>query len=152
MTSLLYIYVGFDVKCALHQKEIAMNLALRRYTLSCAALMLVYSILVVLISWVLDLPAMPYALRMLLAASPALPLLAMLYVFDRYLRSEPDEFLRFLLSRAAMLAGGVVVGLFSAWGFLEQYAAWPRFPAILAFPLFWAAYGVAVVLLRQRFA
>ena len=45
------------------------------------------------------------------------------------------------------MAGGVVVGLFSAWGFLEQYAAWPRFPVILAFPLFWAAYGIAVVLL-----
>ncbi|MDH0287547.1 hypothetical protein N7414_00360 [Pseudomonas sp. GD04087] len=129
-----------------------MNPALRRYTLSCAALMFLYSALVALISWGLDLQKLPYVLRVLAAASPALPLLAMLYVFDRYLCSEPDEFLRFLLSRAAMLAGGVVVGLFSAWGFLEQYAAWPRFPVILAFPLFWAVYGVAVVLLRRRFA
>ncbi len=68
-----------------------MNPALRRYTLSCAALMFIYSALVALISWGLDLQQLPYALRVLAAASPALPLLAMLYVFDRYLRSEPTN-------------------------------------------------------------
>ncbi|KAF1071926.1 MAG: hypothetical protein GAK45_00376 [Pseudomonas citronellolis] len=129
-----------------------MNPALRRYTLSCAVLMMLYAVLVALISWGLDLARLPYALRLIAAASPTVPLLAMLWVFDRYLRQEPDEFLRFMLSRAAMLAGGAVVGLFSAWGFLEQYAGWPRFPIILAFPLFWAAYALAAVVLRRQYA
>lgn len=129
-----------------------MNAAARRYVISCSILMTVYVALVCMISWGIDLQRLPYSLRVLAAASPALPLLAMLYVFDRYLRSEPDEFLRFLMSRAAMLAGGLVVGLLSAWGFLEQYAGWPRFPVILAFPAFWAAYAPIVALLRRQYA
>ncbi|MDD0844215.1 hypothetical protein [Pseudomonas sp. Gutcm_11s] len=129
-----------------------MNAAARRYVISCSSLMLVYAALVCLISWGVDLQNLPYALRVIAAASPAIPLLASLYVFDRYMRSEPDEFLRFLMSRAALLAGGVVVGLLSAWGFLEQYAGWPRFPLIMAFPAFWAAYALTSTLVRWRYA
>ncbi|MDH0893794.1 MULTISPECIES: hypothetical protein [unclassified Pseudomonas] len=129
-----------------------MNIAARRYVISCSSLMLVYAALVALISWGVDLQQLPYALRVIAAASPAIPLLASLYVFDRYMRSEPDEFLRFLMSRAALLAGGAVVGLLTAWGFLEQYAGWPRFPLILAFPTFWAAYAFTSTLVRWRYA
>ncbi len=129
-----------------------MNIASRRYVVSCSSLMLVYAALVALISWGVDLQQMPYALRVIAAASPAVPLLASLYVFDRYMRSEPDEFLRFLMSRAALLAGGAVVGLLTAWGFLEQYAGWPRFPLIMVFPSFWAAYAFTSMLVRWRYA
>ncbi|WP_447590357.1 hypothetical protein [Aquipseudomonas campi] len=129
-----------------------MNIALRRYVISCSVLMLVYAILVATISWLVDLQSLPYAVRVLAAAAPAVPLLATLYVFDRYLLSEPDEFLRFLQSRSALLAGGAVVGLLSAWGFLEQYAGWPRLPLIMAFPAFWAAFALASLLVRRRYA
>lgn len=129
-----------------------MNPASRRYLVSSCSLMVVYVALVVLVSWGVDLERLPYALRVLAAASPGLPLFATLYLFDRYLRSEPDEFLRFLQSRAALLAGGAMVGLLSTWGFLEQYAAWPRFPLTMAFPAFWAAYVLAVAVLQRRFA
>ena len=129
-----------------------MNIASRRYIVSCSSLMLVYAALVALISWGVDLQQLPYALRVIAAASPAIPLLASLYVFDRYIRSEPDEFLRFLMSRAALLAGGAVVGLLTAWGFLEQYAGWPRFSLIMAFPAFWAAYAFTSILVRWRYA
>lgn len=129
-----------------------MNNAARRYAISCSILMIVYVVLVAMISWIIDLQSLPYAVRVLAAAAPGVPLLATLFVFDRYLRSEPDEFLRFLQTRAALLAGGVVVGLLSAWGFLEQYAGWPRFPSIMAYPAFWAAFGVASMLVRRRYA
>ncbi len=129
-----------------------MNVAARRYVIANSVLMLVYASLVALISWGLQLDELSYPLRVLAAASPTLPLLASLYVFDRYMRSESDEFLRFLMSRAALLAGGVVIGLLSTWGFLEQYAGWPRFPLIMAFPAFWAAFALTSTWVRWRYA
>lgn len=129
-----------------------MSPTLRRYLVSSALLMLLYVALVVLISWGVDLEGLPYAMKVIAAASPGLPLFATLYLYDRYLGREPDEFLRFLQSRAALLAGGVMICLISTWGFLEQYAAFPRFPLTMAFPAFWGAYAVAVGVLQRRFA
>ncbi|HWV10616.1 MAG TPA: hypothetical protein VN156_13800 [Pseudomonas sp.] len=129
-----------------------MSLALRRYLVLSTVMMLLYVALVALISWGVDLEGLPYALRVLAAASPGLPLFATLYLYDRYLGQEPDEFLRFLQSRAALLAGGAMICLISTWGFLEQYAALPRFPLTMAFPAFWGAYAVAVGVLQRRFA
>lgn len=129
-----------------------MSLALRRYLIFSTLLMLLYVALVALISWGVDLENLPYAVRVIAAASPGLPLFATLYLYDRYLSQEPDEFLRFLQSRAALLAGGVMICVISTWGFLEQYAALPRFPLTLAFPAFWGAYAVAVGVLQRRFA
>ncbi|WP_437880361.1 hypothetical protein [Pseudomonas sp. LRF_L74] len=129
-----------------------MNPAARRYVVSCSSLMLVYAGLVALISWGIDLQQLSAPLRLLAAVSPAIPLAGVILVFDRYLRSEPDEFLRFLMSRAAALAGGVVICLISAWGFLEQYANVPRFPLLLIFPLFWAAYAFTSIWVRYRHA
>jgi len=153
MTSKLYRFmIGLLSLLYMPLSEPSMNPAIRRYLASSSVLMVVYVALVALISWGVDLERMPYALRVIAAASPGLPLFATLYLFDRYLGREPDEFLRFLQSRAALLAGGAMVGLISTWGFLEQYAAWPRFPLIMAFPAFWAAYALAVAVLQRRFA
>jgi len=141
MLSLLYIF----------HRAFAMSCARNRYVLHCSLLMALYVLLVVAISWVVDLSALPYPLRVIAAVSPGLPLLGVLWVFDRYLRELPDEFLRFLMSRAALLAGGLVVGALSAWGFLEQYAGWPRFPLVMAFPAFWMAYSLTSALMCRRY-
>lgn len=124
----------------------------RHYVISCTALNVVYAVLVVLISWVLDLQQMPYPLRVVMALSPALPLAGMIYAFDRYLRQEPDEFARFVLSRSAALAGALVICVLSAWGFLEYYAGVPRFPLLMIFPAFWGAFALTSMFTLRSYA
>src|SRR6218665_3863262 len=85
MTSVLYICVRRMLSLLYINRRVpSMNIAARRYLVSCSSLMLVYAALVALISWGVDLQQLPYALRVIAAASPAIPLLASLYVFDRY--------------------------------------------------------------------
>ncbi|GEM_PF-3200220 len=123
----------------------------RRYPVACVSLMLAYGLLVALISWGVALERLPLALRLPLAASPALPLAGMLLAFERYLRKEPDEFMGMLLARAAALAGGLLIVALSAWGFLEQYAGLPRFPLLLTFAAFWALFLPSVFYVKHRY-
>lgn len=124
----------------------------RHYVITCTALNVAYAVLVVLISWVIDLQQLPYALRVLAALSPAIPLIGVIYAFDRYLRREPDEFARFLLSRSATLAGGLVICMLSTWGFLEYYAGAPRFPLLMVFPAFWGAFALTSMFTLRSYA
>lgn len=124
----------------------------RHYVITCTALNVVYAALVVLISWVLDLQQMAYPLRVLAALLPAIPLIGVIYAFDRYLRREPDEFARFLLSRSATLAAGLVIWVLSTWGFLEYYAGVPRFPLLMVFPAFWGAFALISVFTLRSYA
>ncbi|TRX73178.1 hypothetical protein [Pseudomonas mangiferae] len=123
--------------------------ARRRYVLACTGFMTLYALLVVLISWVVDLAQLPPTLRLLAALSPALPLAGMLMAFDRYLRQEPDEFMGMLLARAAALAGGLLIVALTAWGFLEQYAGVPRFPLLLTFAVFWLLFLPSVYYVKH---
>lgn len=63
----------------------------RHYVITCTALNVAYAVLVVLISWVIDLQQLPYALRVLAALSPAIPLIGVIYAFDRYRAANPTS-------------------------------------------------------------
>ncbi|MCC7267336.1 MAG: hypothetical protein IT546_08350 [Caulobacteraceae bacterium] len=65
------------------------------------------------------------------------------------LMEESDEFVRALTARRFILASGLGMALFSAWGFAESYAAAPHAPGWLIFPLFWLAYGVVSPFVRS---
>ncbi|WP_263138510.1 hypothetical protein [Pseudomonas sp. RIT-PI-AD] len=127
------------------------TLVRRRYVITCTSLMLLYALLVVFISWGLDLERLSPGLRLLAAVSPALPLAGTFIAFDRYLRQEPDEFMGLLMARAAAVAAGVLLCLLSAWGFLEQYAGLPRFPLLMTFALFWALYAPSLFYVKRSY-
>ena len=65
------------------------------------------------------------------------------------LMKESDEFVRALMARRFILAAGVAMALFSAWGFLESYGDAPHAPGWLVFAVFWAAYGVITPFVRE---
>jgi len=57
------------------------------------------------------------------------------------LMREADEYVRSLTAKQFILASGIAMALFCAWGFGESYADAPHAPAWLIYPLFWAVYG-----------
>lgn len=58
------------------------------------------------------------------------------------LMRDSDEFVRALIAKRFILASGVAMALFSAWGFLESYAHAQHVPGWVIYPLFWACFGV----------
>lgn len=56
---------------------------------------------------------------------------------------ESDEFVRALVAKQFIIAAGIAMALFSAWGFAESYAAAPHAPGWLIYPLFWFVFCIA---------
>lgn len=65
------------------------------------------------------------------------------------LMRDSDEFLRGLMARRFIVAAGLAMSLFSAWGFCEAYAGAPHVPGFMVYPLFWACWGPASLLVRN---
>ncbi len=58
------------------------------------------------------------------------------------LMNESDEFVRALTARRFIVAAGLAMALFSAWGFMESYGDAPHAPGWLIYPLFWGLFGL----------
>lgn len=58
------------------------------------------------------------------------------------LMRESDEFVRAVMAKQFILAAGVVMALFTGWGFAESFADAPHAEGWLIYPMFWAALGV----------
>ena len=61
---------------------------------------------------------------------------------------DSDEFVRALTAKRFIIASGLAMSLFSAWGFLESYAEAPHAEGWLIYPLFWAAYALVTPFVR----
>lgn len=64
------------------------------------------------------------------------------------LMRESDEFVRALTAKRFIVASGLAIAAFSAWGYLESYARAPHVPGWAIYPLFWLAYGLASPFIR----
>lgn len=64
------------------------------------------------------------------------------------LMRDSDEFVRALTAKRFILASGLAMAIFSAWGFVESYAHAPHVPGWAVYPLFWAAFGVVSPFVR----
>jgi hypothetical protein len=77
----------------------------------------------------------------------AAPVIGHIWSFILWMR-DSDEFVRMLTAKRFVLATGVTLGLASAWGFLELYGRMPHISPFFVLPLFWAAYGLMIPLIR----
>ena len=64
------------------------------------------------------------------------------------LMRDSDEFVRALTAKRFILASGLAMAIFSAWGFVESYTHAPHVPGWAVYPLFWAAFGVVSPFVR----
>lgn len=83
----------------------------------------------------------------LLALAVAAPVTGQIWAALVLMR-ESDEFVRALMAKRFILASGLSMALFSAWGFGESYADAPHLEGWLIYPLFWACYGLASCTVR----
>ncbi len=85
-----------------------------------------------------------------LSLLPVAPALLMLRAYLTYTRAM-DEFQRRLQSEALIVATGIVLFGSFAYGFLEEWAAFPHVPLLWVFPVFSFVFGVAHAIIRRRY-
>lgn len=83
----------------------------------------------------------------LLGLAVAAPVAAQIWATLMLMR-DSDEFVRGLTAKRFIVAAGLAMALFSAWGFMESYADAPHAPGWLVYPLFWGLFGLVTPLIR----
>jgi putative oxidoreductase len=86
--------------------------------------------------------------RWALSLAVALPIAGQIWATLAFVR-DSDEFVRAITAKRFILASGVAMGLFSAWGFAESYAQAPHAPGWLVYALFWGVYGIITPFVRS---
>jgi hypothetical protein len=129
--------------------ESTMTKAARDYTFSLSFWMAVYGGLIALATWAHGAEAFSPPLSFLIGASPAFPIGGMILAVMRFIEAS-DEYVRALTTRRFVLATGLTLFACSLWGFLETFAGIAHLPLWVVFPAFWAFFGVACVVIRDR--
>ena len=95
--------------------------AIRRYVIRIAALMSFYLVALLGASRAFraDLVSGPAAY--VLAIVPALPIIGVFWAVMRLLVEEPDEFMRLLMVRQALIATGFCLTVMTIWEFLQNF-------------------------------
>lgn len=64
------------------------------------------------------------------------------------LMRDSDEYVRSVTARQFIIAAGVAMALFSAWGFAESYADAPHAPGWFVYILFWMVFGLTAPFIK----
>jgi len=120
--------------------------AFRRYYARALVAMAVYLAVVLDADWAFAHHAIGGALRYVVAAAPAAPLIAVIASMGLFLREETDEFQRGKMVEQILWGTGATLAVASVWGFLETFGLARHFEAywlvILWFAMFGGARGV----------
>lgn len=82
-----------------------------------------------------------------LALTVSAPVAGHIWAVLAYMR-DSDEFVRGVLAKRFIVASGIAMAVFCAWGFMESYAhAWHA-PGYFIYFLFWMAYGPTGLFIR----
>lgn len=83
-----------------------------------------------------------------IAVAVALPVAGQIWVTLR-LMAHSDEFVRVIVAKCFILAAGVTLAVWTAWGFGETYAAAPHVPAWLIYPFFLVVFALVSPFVRS---
>ena len=83
-----------------------------------------------------------------LALAVSAPIAGQIWATLSFMR-DSDEFVRAVTAKQFIIAAGVAMALFSAWGFGESFAGAPHAEGWLIYPLFWAIFGCVAPLVRS---
>ncbi len=117
--------------------------AARRYVQRMAAVALLYIGIVWLITTYVHDHHPTGSKLILLAATPALAVVAMIVIVGVYLHEEVDEFKRFQLVLSILWAVGITLGLTAFVDFLRSYGAIGALPPFAEFTVFWFTLAIA---------
>ncbi|WP_332639725.1 hypothetical protein [Brevundimonas sp.] len=124
------------------------NTAQRRYVIRTLAFMGGYvAIMVAVIFGALDdIQGTPAAWG--LALTVTAPIVGQIWATLAVMR-DSDEFVRAVMAKQFILAAGISMALFTAWGFAESFADAPHAEGWLIYPLFWASLGVVAPFIKS---
>jgi hypothetical protein len=123
------------------------NSAQRRYLLRIGMAMGLYIILIAAEHRFFDEVSAPA--RYLLAALPALPVMACFAIVGRYLIEEQDEYVRMQTATQSLWATGITLSGATLWGFLEDAGA-PHVPMFYVAIGWFAALGLVACVRKVR--
>lgn len=127
----------------------ALTPARRRFMLRCLPALAAFTLVSMLMPWLMAQIAAPW-LKLLVVLLPIALIAVVLIEMLRHGFSE-DELFRREHMRALSLAGLLTCFLTFAWGMLETWVDAPRAPMVVVLPLFAGAYGFAFLLGMRRF-
>jgi hypothetical protein len=132
----------------------ATNPAARRYIRRFVPTMIAYVVALFGAQYLINSQHPTGALLVALAILPALPIIGVIAVIGLYVVEESDEYLRRRAVSGMLVGLALMLGLATAWGFLEEAGVVPHLPAYWAFVIWCAAWGLAQCLmgLRDRLA
>lgn len=124
----------------------AMDIAHRRYVIRTCAFMVPYVLInMAAISGAFDDRSRPGS--WLLGLVVAAPVVGQIWA-TLALMHDADEYVRALTAKRFILASGSAMAIFSAWGFVEEYARAPHVSGFMIYPLFWLCYAVVSPFVR----
>ena len=82
-----------------------------------------------------------------LALAVAAPVIGQIWATLSLLR-DSDEFVRAMLTKVFVIATGLTLAACTVWGFGESYAGAVHIPAWMAYPIFWACFGLVSPFIR----
>lgn len=120
----------------------------RRYVIATMGFMTGYvAVMVAMISGAFDdILSKPAAWG--LTCAVAAPIAGQIWATLSFMR-DSDEFVRAVTAKRFIVASGVAMALFSAWGFGESFAGAPHVEGWLIYPLFWAVFGLVSPFIRS---
>lgn len=83
-----------------------------------------------------------------LALAVSAPIAGQIWATLSFMR-DSDEYVRAVTAKQFIVAAGVAMALFSAWGFGESFAGAPHAEGWLIYPLFWALFGCVAPMVRS---
>jgi putative oxidoreductase len=83
-----------------------------------------------------------------LALAVSAPIAGQIWATLSFMR-DSDEYVRAVTAKQFIVAAGVAMALFSAWGFGESFAGAPHAEGWLIYPLFWAIFGCVAPMVRS---
>ena len=95
--------------------------AMRRYVIRIAMLMTLYLVTLFVAVGLFRAGAVSGLPAYALAVLPALPVIGVFWAVMRLLVEEPDEFIRMLMVRQALIATGFCLTVMTIWEFLQNF-------------------------------
>lgn len=123
--------------------------AARRYVLRTFAFMVPYvAICVAMMTTNVFDSIMGRPVAWLLALAVAAPIAGQIWAMLSFMR-DSDEFVRAVTAKQFIIAAGIAMAIFAAWGFGESFAGAPHMEGWLIVPLFYGAFGVVSPFIRS---
>lgn len=121
-----------------------------RYNWSVIGLMTIYSVLCFGVPEIMGHLDGLGPLAVVIAASPAYPIVAVFYLYVRQLNTL-DELQRRIQLTSLAIASGITMIASTAYGFVSLHMKTPEYPAIMILPAFVVVWCVTMIVVRRSY-